>query len=124
MSDQTNTSSALSRLCAALVSAAPSNPKIVRQAGLAHLTFGLAGVDTAEARWIRVDDGALTGGAGSADTRFTFEGADAVWDELARGMPINRLVRQGRIVISGDARACVQNWLLVHEIFATTRKAR
>lgn len=114
----------LSGLLSNVLTGVPSNSAIVPHVTMAHLTFGLKDTDTAETGWIRVDEGSVVGGSGSADTRFTFEATSAAWRELAEGMPINRLVRQGKMVISGDARNCVQNWLLVFEIFSTVRKAR
>ncbi|MCO5130224.1 MAG: hypothetical protein M9932_06620 [Xanthobacteraceae bacterium] len=114
----------LSGLLSDILTQAPSNSAIMPHATMAHLTFGLKDTDTAETGWIRVDSAAVTGGSGNADARFTFEAGGAAWRELIAGMPINRLVRQGKMVISGDARNCVQNWLLVFEIFNTVRKAR
>lgn len=124
MSSMSATDGPLSGLLSNVLTGAPSNSAIAPHATMAHLTFGLKDTDTAETGWIRVDAASVSGGSGSADTRFTFEATSAAWRELAEGMPINRLVRQGKMVISGDARHCVQNWLLVFEIFNTVRKAR
>jgi hypothetical protein len=124
MSTSGATSSPLPGLLSDVLAGAPSNPAIAAHATMAHLTFGLKDTDTAEAGWIRVDEASVAGGNGSADTRFAFEATSATWRELTEGMPINRLVRQGKMIISGDARSCVQNWLLVFEIFATVRKVR
>lgn len=124
MSTSGTTGGPLSGLLSDVLAGASSNSAIAAHATTAHLTFGVKDTDTAESGWLRIDGNALTGGSGSADTRFTFEAGSAAWRELAEGMPINRLVRQGKMVISGDARNCVQNWLLVFEIFNTVRKAR
>lgn len=124
MSTTGATGGPLSGLLSDLLAGAPSNPAIAPHATMAHLTFGLKDTETAETGWIRVDPTSVFGGSGSADTRFNFEAPSATWSELAEGMPVNRLVRQGKMVISGDARSCVQNWLLVFEIFNTVRKAR
>lgn len=124
MSSTSAANGPLSGLLSNILTGAPSNSAIVPHARMAHLTFGLKDTDTTETGWIRIDDDSVLGGSGSADTRFTFEADSAAWRELAEGMPINRLVRQGKMVIAGDARHCVQNWLLVFEVFNTVRKAR
>lgn len=124
MSTSGTTNGPLPGLLSNVLAGSSSNTAIASHATMAHLTFGVKDTDTAESGWIRVDESAVAGGSGAADTRFTFEAGSAAWRELAEGMPINRLVRQGKMVISGDARHCVQNWLLVFEIFNTVRKAR
>lgn len=124
MSITGTTNGPLPSLLSNVLAGSLSNSAIAPHATMAHLTFCVKDTDTAENGWIRVDEGSVVGGSGSADARFTFEATSAAWRELAEGMPLNRLVRQGKMVITGDARNCVQNWLLVFEIFNTVRKAR
>ena len=40
--------------------------------------------------------------------------------DLAQGFPFNRLVRQHRLVVGGDLRACVQNWMLLYALTRLT----
>ncbi|MCG5238325.1 hypothetical protein [Azospirillum doebereinerae] len=87
----------------------------------AHLTFGLRDTGSGASGWLRVDGPAVSAAAGPSDSRFTIEGDGAAWRDLLAGLPVNRLLRQHRMTVSGDIRSCVQNWLLV---FAVTSAAQ
>lgn len=102
----------------AMASGASASAEVARRSVFAFLTFGLLDADTGETFWIRIEQGRATAGAGQADTRFVLAGSSAAWSELAAGMPVNRLLRQGKVSILGDARACMQNWLLVYAVLA------
>lgn len=102
----------------AMASRASESAEVARWSVFAFLTFGLLDADTGEAFWIRVENGKVTAGAGQADTRFTLSGGSAAWSELVAGMPVNRLLRQGKVSILGDARSCMQNWLLVYTVLS------
>jgi len=78
-----------------------------------HLTFSLRDTETGNNLWLRMEGDRMHGGVGEADARFTLAGRTEAWRALCGGMPINRLLRQGRIEITGDARTCIQNWLVV-----------
>lgn len=96
-----------------LVSAGLDNARLASQSFALHLTFGLHDHSTGERAWLRIDEGSIRGAMGDADTRFELSGDSAAWQSLAQGTPINRLLRQGRVEIRGDARSCIQNWLVV-----------
>jgi hypothetical protein len=97
-----------------LVSRATANERLAGKSFALHLTFGLHDRSTGERAWLRIDEHAISGGMGDADTRFELSGDTDAWRALAQGTPINRLLRQGRVEIRGDARSCIQNWLAVY----------
>lgn len=97
-----------------LVGAGLGNARLASKSFALHLTFGLHDRSNGARAWLRIDEGAITGGTGDADTRFELSGDADAWQALAQGMPINRLLRQGRVEIRGDARSCIQNWLVVY----------
>lgn len=124
MSTPTETGGTLAALFETLVKAASASPRVAdhAKAGAPDLRpdrdrHGRAAL-AADRR------GPSLGRRGQRDIRFAFEADAASWRELAEGMPINRLLRQGKVAITGDARSCVQNWLLMHHIFSATGKAR
>lgn len=101
-----------------LIAAGTGNARLASKSFALHLTFGLHDRSRGERAWLRIDEGAITGGAGDADTRFELSGDTDAWQALTQGMPINRLLRQGRVEIRGDARSCIQNWLVVYLLTA------
>lgn len=99
--------------------AAASNDRFVkRHSALASLKMGFRNTETKESAWISVDENRVTAGteATPAAASFTFLGDTAALEDLRRGYPFNRLVRQHRLVVEGDMRGCVQNWLLIYAI--------
>jgi len=105
---------------AMLASAAQGNPDYLSRATGLHMTIGFRDSATGDSGWIRLAGQHVSSGCGESDTRFVLQADSAAWQELIAGMPINRLLRQGKVQILGDARACIQNWLLV---FALTSAA-
>ncbi len=81
-----------------------------------YLTFSLVNTDNKQEAWVRVNGKTVTAGIGNSDSRFTLTADSSGWQEFANGMPINRLLRQQLLHISGDSRSCLQNWLLVYQI--------
>ena len=106
----------------ALSIAASNDDFVARHSSLADLKMGFRNTETGEVAWIRVDEASITAGCDDPliGTAFTFAGDTAAFDALRHGFPFNRLVRQHRLVVEGDMRNCVQNWLL---IYAVTRLA-
>lgn len=93
---------------------------VARHAILADLRLGLRNTDSGQSIWLSVTDAGVQGGPGLDDVAFAFEGAQDAMDDLARGFPFNRLVRQHRLSVTGDMRRCVQNWLLVYAVTRLT----
>lgn len=105
---------------ARLASAAQGNPDYQSRASGLYMTIGFRDSATGAAGWLRLAEGNVSSGSGEPDARFVLQADSAAWQELVAGMPINRLLRQGKVQILGDARACIQNWLVV---FALTSAA-
>lgn len=88
---------------------------VARHRTLADLKIGFRHSETGQSAWIAVTPQGI--GAGQAGTApFTFVGDEAALQALASGFPFNRLVRQHRLSVEGDLRACVQNWLLIYAV--------
>lgn len=89
---------------------------------LADLTLGLRNTQTGEQiRWtIREQD--VQAGVGEGAVAFWLEGDNDAFAALAAGFPFNRLVRQHRLVVGGDLRACVQNWMLIYALTRLTSR--
>lgn len=89
---------------------------------LADLTLGLRNTQTGEQiRWtIREQD--VQAGVGEGAVAFWLEGDSDAFAALAAGFPFNRLVRQHRLVVGGDLRACVQNWMLIYALTRLTSR--
>lgn len=106
----------------ALGVAASQDSFVAQHSALAALTMGFHNTETGESAWVSLDEARVTAGTDttSAAAAFTFAGDTAAFNDLRRGFPFNRLVRQHRLVVEGDMRCCVQNWLL---IYAVTRLA-
>ncbi len=98
---------------ARLAGAAQRNPDYRSRATGLYLTIGFRDSATGASGWLRLAEGDVTSGSGESDARFVLQADSAAWQELIAGMPINRLLRQGKVQILGDARACIQNWLVV-----------
>jgi len=100
---------------------ATSDAFVARCAILADLRLGLRNTDSGQALWLSVtensaQDHCVQGGFGRQDVAFYLEGPQDAFDDLARGLPFNRLVRQHRLTVGGDLRCCVQNWLLLYAL--------
>ncbi|MCC2595855.1 hypothetical protein LKR43_05825 [Pusillimonas sp. MFBS29] len=105
----------------ALGSAANHDSFVAQHSALATFNMGFRNTETGENAWIAFDEGRVTAGTDTTTAiAFTFAGDTAAFNDLHRGFPFNRLVRQHRLVVEGDMRSCVQNWLL---IYAVTRLA-
>ncbi|MFW7341004.1 hypothetical protein V0R37_05595 [Pollutimonas sp. H1-120] len=102
----------------ALGVAASGDSFVAQHSVLASLKMGFRNTETKESAWISVDENRVTAGteATSAVVAFTFLGDTAALEDLRRGYPFNRLVRQHRLVVEGDMRSCVQNWLLIYAV--------
>ncbi|KCB24572.1 hypothetical protein [Bordetella hinzii] len=95
---------------------------VARHAILADLRLGLRNTSSGQALWLSADGKRVQGGPGLDGVAFTLEGPQDAFDDLARGFPFNRLVRQHRLTVGGDMRRCVQNWLLVYAITRLTAR--
>lgn len=87
---------------------------------LADVRIGLRLADSAEAVWLHVTPEHIEAGRGNV-APFTLVGDAATLRDLSSGFPFNRLVRQHRLTVEGDLRACVQNWLLIHAVLRLTQ---
>ena len=94
---------------------------VARHRTLADLKIGFRHSETGQAGWIAVTPQAINAGLDGA-APFTFVGDASAMQDLANGFPFNRLVRQHRLSVEGDLRACVQNWLLIHAVLALCAK--
>ncbi len=101
---------------------AGSADAFVRQhSTLAQLTAGFRDTTSGASAWISVVGNQVHAGTGNKnDELFCFEGDTGSFEDLRRGFPLNRLVRQHRLTVTGDLRACVQNWLLLYAITRLT----
>lgn len=93
---------------------------VARQSVLADLRLGLRNTDSGETLWLAVTEAGVQGGPGLDGVAFHLEGAQDAFDDLGRGFPFNRLVRQHRLTVCGDLRRCVQNWLLLYALTRLT----
>lgn len=100
---------------------ATHDPLVVEHRTMANLRVGLQTTsgDGSKA-WLHIDEAGVTAGLGDIRTHFDFVGENAAFDDLAQGFPFNRLVRQHRLDIQGDIRACVQNWLLLYAVMRSS----
>lgn len=89
---------------------------------LADLTLGLRNTQTGEQiRWT-IREQEVQAGVGEGAVAFWLEGDSDAFAALAAGFPFNRLVRQHRLVVGGDLRACVQNWMLIYALTRLTSR--
>jgi len=95
---------------------ASRDPFVARHSTLAHVRIGFAETGSARQAWLSVDEGKVGSGAGDGGAAFRFVGDADAFSELARGFPFNRLVRQHRLSVEGDLRACVKEWLLIYAV--------
>jgi len=107
---------------------------VARCAILADVRLGLRNTDNGQALWLAVTESrqvptppsetrrvlSVQGGSGLDHVAFYLEGPQDAFDDLARGLPFNRLVRQHRLTVEGDLRSCVQNWLLLYALMRLT----
>lgn len=103
-------------ILAAWTQLASQDTFVSRHSILADLRLGLRNTDTNEGLWLAVSESNVQGGSGLEDVAFYLEGTQSAFDDLARGLPFNRLVRQHRLTVRGDLRCCVQNWLLLYAL--------
>jgi len=89
---------------------------VARHAILANLRLGLRNTDSDETLWLSVAETGIQGGLGLEHVAFYLEGPQDAFEDLVRGVPFNRLVRQHRLTVEGDLRCCVQNWLLLYAV--------
>lgn len=87
---------------------------------LADLCLALRNTQTGEQAWLAVREQDVQAGVGERAAPFWLEGDSDAFADLARGFPFNRLVRQHRLVVGGDLRACVQNWMLLYALTRLT----
>ena len=87
---------------------------------LADVCVALRNTETGEHIWLNVSEQNVQAGAGERQVPFWLEGDSEAFADLARGYPFNRLVRQHRLVVGGDLRACVQNWMLLYALTRLT----
>ncbi|MEJ2897106.1 hypothetical protein [Bordetella avium] len=93
---------------------------LARHAILADLRLGLLNTDSGQALWLSISASGVQSGTGLGEAAFYLEGGQGAFDDLARGLPFNRLVRQHRLTVRGDLRRCVQNWLLLYALTRLT----
>ncbi|MBS4001846.1 MAG: hypothetical protein KGZ91_00605 [Afipia sp.] len=101
---------------ARLASAASGDSFVARHSTLAHVRIGFQESETGRKAWLLVDEGKVTSGSGAGAAEFTFVGDAGAFRTLASGFPFNRLVRQHRLSVEGDLRACVNEWLLIYAV--------
>jgi len=106
-----------------LAAQASADEGVARQATLAQVCIGFHNHETGQRGWLEVNGAHVEAGNGQRAAQFYFSGGTDAFDALATGYPFNRLVREHRLVVEGDLRACVQNWLLIHTLLQLTRKA-
>ncbi len=99
----------------ALARRAQADSFVARHRTLADLKIGFRHSETGQRAWIAVTPDTIEAGQ-AGDAPFTFVGDESALQALAGGFPFNRLVRQHRLSVEGDLRACVQNWLLIHAV--------
>jgi len=104
-----------------LADVASRNTRFKEKAIGLYLTFGMHDVQSGACVWLRAENTHVRGGVGEGNARFTLAGTTKAWDALCQGFPINRLIRQEHIKITGDARCCMQNWLAVYFLMAGAR---
>lgn len=101
--------------------AANQDSLVAQHSVLATLTMGFRNTETGQRACISLAKEHIKADLDSTSTAaFTFAGDTRAFDDLRRGFPFNRLVRQHRLIVEGDMRCCVQNWML---IYAVTRLA-
>jgi len=107
---------------------------VARCAILADLRLGLHNTDSGQTLWVSVTETrqalnppsetqrllSVQSGPGLEHVAFYLEGPRDAFDDLVRGVPFNRLVRQHRLTVGGDLRRCVQNWLLLYALMRLT----
>lgn len=92
-----------------------SDDFVAQHRTLADVQIGFRDSETGQSAWIAVKQQSVeVGDVGRAP--FTFVGDTSAMRDLANGFPFNRLVRQRRLAVEGDLRACVQNWLLIYAV--------
>jgi len=99
-----------------LASAASADPFVARHSTLAQVQIGFQESGSGRSAWLSVDEGKVNSGAGESDAKFSFVGDADAFRSLAQGFPFNRLVRQHRLTVEGDLRACVKEWLLIYAV--------
>ena len=108
---------------ARLAAHASAEARVGQQATLAHLCIGFHNHETGQRGWLEINEQRAEAGNNLRAAPFYFTGGSDAFEALAAGYPFNRLVREHRLVVEGDLRACVQNWLLIHTLLQLTRKA-
>jgi hypothetical protein len=81
---------------------------------------GSANTESGKQAWLEISETGVHTGLGDDAIDFYLDGAQDAFDDLGRGFPFNRLVRQHRLTVGGDLRACVQNWLLLYALTRLT----
>ena len=102
-----------------LAARATNDALVARQRLLANLQIGFRNSETGRTGWLHVTASQIEAGDAMDEQHappFTFVGDTDAMQALAQGFPFNRLVRQHRLVVVGDLRHCVQNWLLIYAI--------
>jgi hypothetical protein len=108
---------------ARLAAHASADVGVAQQATLAQVCIGFHNHETGQRGWLEVNGSKVDADDGHRAAPFCFSGGTGAFEALAAAYPFNRLVREHRLVVEGDLRACVQNWLLIHAILQLTRKA-
>lgn len=99
----------------ALAQRAQGDGFVARHRTLADLKIGFHDSERGHSGWIAVTPQGCSAGVDNT-APFRFVGDTAALRDLAAGLPFNRLVRQHRLNVEGDLRACVQNWLLIYAV--------
>lgn len=100
-----------------LAVAASKDSLVAQHNALTMLTMGFRNTETEESAWISLEENHIRAGLDATPAAaFTFVGDTATFNDLRRGFPFNRLVRQHRLIVEGDMRCCVQNWLLIYAV--------
>jgi len=95
---------------------------VLRNTVLADLSLGLRNSQTGEQVWWSIREQGIEAGLGERPLVFWLEGDGSAFDDLARGFPFNRLVRQHRLTVCGDLRSAVQNWMLLYALTRLTKE--
>lgn len=99
-----------------LARAASQDAFVARHSTLAHVRIGFQESSSGRQAWLSIDAGRVGAGRGDGGAAFSFVGDDSAFESLAQGFPFNRLVRQHRLQVEGDLRACVHEWLLIYAV--------
>lgn len=101
---------------ARVAEAASRDAFVARHSTLADVRIGFQENGSKRQAWFSVAEGRVECGTGDGGATFQFVGGYDAFVSLAKGFPFNRLVRQHRLSVEGNLRACVNEWLLIYAV--------